>query len=157
LPVILDDDVEFYEEDPETEQEKLISPPRLFDQAGIQFAISCRVSGGGGRNRSTSSAAARHPWWQAAVCVRNGMSVEKALQCLTIHPARILGLDDRLGSVAVGKDANLQILSGEPLKAATWVETVILDGKVCYERSKDERLKRLLARPEDDQKDQKQK
>ena len=45
-----------------------------------------------------------------------------------------------------GKTANLQILTGDPLKATTWVETVLLDGEVVYERDKDQRLQHLFGK-----------
>jgi cytosine/adenosine deaminase-related metal-dependent hydrolase len=59
-------------------------------------------------------------------------------------PAKLLGLSDQLGSIEVGKLANLQILTGDPMQATSWVETVLLEGQVVYERSKDQRLKYLL-------------
>ena len=65
---------------------------------------------------------------------------------MTITPAAILGLEDQFGSVEEGKIANLQILTGDPLQATTWVETVLLEGKVVYERSEDPRLKYLFGK-----------
>ena len=55
-----------------------------------------------------------------------------------------LGVDAFVGSLETGKDADIAILSGDPLKVDTWVETTIINGKVVYERDKDERLKALL-------------
>jgi imidazolonepropionase-like amidohydrolase len=60
-----------------------------------------------------------------------------------------LGIDEFVGSIEEGKDADLVILSGDPLKAATWVEKTLVGGEVVYEREKDERL-RLLFEPEKD-------
>jgi imidazolonepropionase-like amidohydrolase len=53
-------------------------------------------------------------------------------------------LGTRLGSIEKGKDGNLVVLTGDPLDSQSWVETVLIDGKVVYERSKDEKLKRIL-------------
>ena len=59
-------------------------------------------------------------------------------------PAQLLGLGDQIGSLGEGKLGNLQILTGDPLQATTWVETVVLEGQVVYERSKDPRLQYLF-------------
>ena len=52
---------------------------------------------------------------------------------------------DRVGSLQPGKDANLLLLSGDPLATKTWVETVIVEGKTLYERKNDARLRKLLT------------
>ncbi|RPH49243.1 MAG: amidohydrolase, partial [Planctomycetota bacterium] len=83
-------------------------------------------------------------WYQAAVAVKNGLSRAEALRAATLAPAEILGLGTRLGSIEKGKDANLVLLTGDPLDAQSWVDTVLIEGKVVYERSKDEKLKRVL-------------
>ena len=73
------------------------------------------------------------------------MSEKDALEAITLMPAKRIGIANLVGSIEVGKDADLVILSGEPLNISTWVEQTIIDGKVVYERSKDEKIKRLLA------------
>ena len=60
--------------------------------------------------------------------------------------AKILGLDDQVGTLEVGKRANIQILTGDPLQATTWVDKVLLDGDVVYDRSKDARLQYLFGK-----------
>ena len=52
---------------------------------------------------------------QAAFAVREGLDATTALEALTINPARIAGIDDRLGSIEVGKDGDVVIWSGDPL------------------------------------------
>ena len=52
---------------------------------------------------------------QAALSVKHGLDRDTALRALTINPARIIGVDDRLGSIEPGKDADLVIWSGDPL------------------------------------------
>ncbi len=61
---------------------------------------------------------------------------EKAVR-LSWQAARLLGLQDRLGSIDKGKDADLLILDGPPLDYRTYVETAIVSGKVRYDRVKD--------------------
>jgi imidazolonepropionase-like amidohydrolase len=65
----------------------------------------------------------------AALAVRAGMSRDAALKALTLAGAQMLGLEDRTGSLAVGKDADFAILEGDPLSVycktlETWVEGV---------------------------------
>ena len=65
----------------------------------------------------------------AGVAVANGLPYQAALEGLTINPARMFGLDEKLGTVMPGSKANLVIWSGDPLEVTTVSETVILDGK----------------------------
>ncbi|GAB4156509.1 MAG: amidohydrolase family protein [Planctomycetota bacterium] len=134
-PVVLDDQIEFYETDPDTDQEKKINTAKLLADAGIPFALSL------------GSGAASYPWWQMATCVRGGVDRRTALEAMTIVPARMLGLEDQIGSIAEGKMANLQILTGDPLQATTWVDKVLLEGRVVYTREDDPRLRYLLVPP----------
>ena len=83
-------------------------------------------------------------WYQAATAVKYGESVDEALKSITLRPAEILGIADFVGSIEPGKDADLVILSGDPLKLNTWVEKTIVGGKVVYEREKDTKLRKLL-------------
>jgi imidazolonepropionase-like amidohydrolase len=77
--------------------------------------------------------------------VRHGVDRATALRSLTIEPAKILGLDAEIGSIEPGKVANLQILTGDPFEATTWVDSVLLDGEVVYRRSEDRRLQHLFG------------
>ena len=63
-------------------------------------------------------------------------------------PARLLGLDNQLGTLEAGKLGNVQILTGDPMQATTWVDTVVLEGDVVYERNDDPRLKFLFEADE---------
>ena len=65
----------------------------------------------------------------AALAVKEGLNRESAYRALTINPAKILGIDDRLGSIAVGKDADLVIFNGDPLDVFTETKSIYLDGK----------------------------
>ena len=70
----------------------------------------------------------------AGIAVQNGMSHQKALEGLTITPARMLGVDDRVGSLAVGKDADIVLYRGDPLQITSPVEMVFIEGQLVYER-----------------------
>ncbi len=144
VSVVLDDEVEHWETDPDTEKETLRCPAAELAAHGVQFALSVQSSGAG-RRSSAPSGPRRYPWWQMATAVRHGVDRQAALESMTIVPARILGLESEIGSVEEGKIANLQILTGDPLAATTWVEQVLLEGAVVYERSKDPKLKHMFG------------
>jgi imidazolonepropionase-like amidohydrolase len=64
----------------------------------------------------------------------NGMDKGAALRAITLTPAEMLGVADRIGSLQVGKDADLVILNGHPLDIRTRVEMVMIEGRVVFER-----------------------
>jgi imidazolonepropionase-like amidohydrolase len=70
--------------------------------------------------------------YQAILSVKDGLDRDVALRALTINPAEILGLDDRVGSLEVGKDGDLVIWSGDPLEIMSRAEQVIIDGRPVY-------------------------
>jgi imidazolonepropionase-like amidohydrolase len=132
-PVVIDENLEYWETDEETQKEKKFCSAKLLADAGVPFALTLGGTG------PTS-----YPWWQLGTCVRNGIDRQKALEALTVVPAKLLGLGDQVGSLSEGKLGNLQILTGDPLQATSWVETVVLEGEVVYERAKDPRLQYLF-------------
>jgi imidazolonepropionase-like amidohydrolase len=69
---------------------------------------------------------------QAALSVKHGLDRDTALRALTINPARIVGVDDRLGSIEPGKDADLVIWSGDPLDVLSRVTRALIDGEEIY-------------------------
>lgn len=69
---------------------------------------------------------------QAALAVKAGMSPEAAMRAITLNPARIMGVDDRLGSLTPGKDADLCVWSGDPLDPYSHVEAAYVDGTQVY-------------------------
>jgi imidazolonepropionase-like amidohydrolase len=71
----------------------------------------------------------------AALAVRAGMSREGALRALTIVPAGMLDLEDRVGSLEVGKDADLVLLDGDPLSVYTKVLGTWVDGTRVFDRA----------------------
>lgn len=71
---------------------------------------------------------------QAAMSARFGLDDEIALKAITINPARALDIDDRVGSLEVGKDADIVIKKGSLLDVATPVDLVLINGKIIYQR-----------------------
>ncbi|HME33961.1 MAG TPA: amidohydrolase [Candidatus Sulfotelmatobacter sp.] len=73
---------------------------------------------------------------EAAKAMRyGGATEEEALKMITLNPAWIVGVDDRVGSIDVGKDADLVIWDGYPLSSYGVPEKVLIDGDVYFDRS----------------------
>lgn len=70
----------------------------------------------------------------AGLAVREGMKVEDALAAITINAAEIIGIQDRVGSLEEGKDADIVVWDGFPLEVMSKPKLVIIDGKVVYKR-----------------------
>ncbi|MGD0152473.1 MAG: amidohydrolase [Thermacetogeniaceae bacterium] len=68
----------------------------------------------------------------AGLAVKDGMDEGEALKAITINPAEILGIADRVGSLAPGKDADVVVLTGHPLDWRTRVELVLVNGEIAY-------------------------
>ena len=66
----------------------------------------------------------------AGLAVKAGMDQFQALQAITINPARHIGVDDRVGSLEKGKDADIVITDGDPMVSSSCVKYVLVDGKV---------------------------
>jgi imidazolonepropionase-like amidohydrolase len=79
---------------------------------------------------------------QAGLGVRYGMdnSHMDAVRGLTIIPAKTAGIDQRVGSLMAGKDADILVVTGDPLDPRSWVEAVYVDGKRVYDAEDGERL-----------------
>lgn len=112
-----------------------VEMPRVLEESGVSFAVtplssSINLDGRAGRDLTSLPL-------EAAFAVRGGCSEARALAAITIVPATLLGLADRIGSIEKGKDADLLILDGAPLDYRTYVQTAMVNGKVVYEREKD--------------------
>jgi len=97
----------------------------ILARQGIQLAIGTSTRDGVGSKFLSTV---------AAIAVSQGLERNQALQAVTLTAARILGVDDRIGSLDVGKDADIVILSGQPLSSMTQVEMVLIQGKTVYNR-----------------------
>ncbi len=81
---------------------------------------------------------AQHLNQEAAKTMKyGGLSPEEALKLVTINPAIQLGIDKRVGSIEVGKDADFAIYNHDPLSVYAVVQKSIIDGKVYFDRDKD--------------------
>jgi len=70
--------------------------------------------------------------YEAGIAAANGLGMENALYALTVGAAEILGIDDRVGSLERGKDADIAMFDGDPFEYLTNVEGVIINGEVVY-------------------------
>jgi imidazolonepropionase-like amidohydrolase len=93
--------------------------PRRLHEAGVRFAIA------GG---SSAAYANRLPY-EAGAAIAYGLPPDEALKAVTLYPAQILGIDDRVGSLQPGRDATLLITTGHPLEYATIVEQAYIEGR----------------------------
>lgn len=135
-PLVLDPQLLYRERDPVTGKIKETFVPKVFADARLPFAL---------QPSPDTSLAERYLNYQAARCVKAGVRRRTALKAITINPAKLLGISDRVGSLEVGKVANVVVLSGDPLDFNTWVDLVYINGIQAYDRSRDVRLKQLLG------------
>lgn len=71
----------------------------------------------------------------AGIAVKHGMKKDKAIEAITINPAKTLGIENRVGSLEIGKDADIVIWDGCPLEIQSNVLFTIIDGKIVYKRA----------------------
>ena len=70
---------------------------------------------------------------QPGLAMRGGLPFDAALAAVTIHPARLVGVEDRIGSLEVGKDADLVLWSGTPFEPTSRIVGVVLDGELVVD------------------------
>jgi adenine deaminase len=84
---------------------------------------------------SDDAAEATHLNQEAAKTIRyGGLTHDEALKLVTLNPAIQLGIDKRVGSIDVGKDADLAIYNHDPLSAYAVVQKTLIDGRVYFDR-----------------------
>lgn len=96
----------------------------LVKQAGVPVAI-----------HSDSPSTVQRLYTEAAKVVRYGMSEEDALAAITLDPARILGVEAWVGSIEVGKQADLALFSRHPLDVTTRVDKTWIEGALVFDRA----------------------
>jgi imidazolonepropionase-like amidohydrolase len=102
--------------------------PGLMAQAGVKVAI-----------QTDEMSAVKYLPINAALAVREGMPEEEALKAITIHAAEIIGVDNQVGSLEVGKDADIVVFSGNPLDYRSVADLVLVNGQVAYVREEEEK------------------
>ena len=132
VPVILASNLTHTERDPITGEENETFVPKVYFDKEIQFSLA------------SSNDANRSLWFQAARCVAGGIPRDAAIASVTTTPAEMIGLGKRVGSIKVGADGNVVLLTGDPLDVTTVVQHVVIDGKHVYDRAKDVRVRQLL-------------
>lgn len=135
-PVILSGFLVHKEWDPKTGKDVETFVPKVFADAGVPFVLQPNGFG---------FTADGQLWYQAARCVREGVARDVALKAITQNAADAIGMGDVLGSIAAGRWGNVAILSGDPLAQPTYVEKLLIEGKLVYDRANDRRLKELIS------------
>ncbi len=107
--------------------------PAQLAAAGVRYCIADQ----GG---SFSAANERNVPYHAGMAAGFGLSRDEALKSVTLYPAQILGVGDKLGSIDVGKIADLQITDGDPLEDATHCTQVLINGRPIPMESRQTRL-----------------
>src|SRR5580704_3912362 len=102
-----------------------ISCPAMLEKAGVKVAF----------NTDDPVTNSRLLLRSAALAVRGGMSEDAALKGLTIYPAEMLDLQNRVGSLEAGKDADFIVLSGAPLSVYTHVAETWIEGEKVFDRN----------------------
>ena len=98
--------------------------PAILSEAGVKVAI-----------QTDQMSAVKYILFDAALAVREGMDEQEAIKAITIYPAEILGIANRVGSLEEGKDADIVIMSGPPLDVKdSRVERVFIAGRQVYNR-----------------------
>ena len=100
--------------------------------AGVPVSIASYSRGLG---NLASGVAGKWLLIDAGIAEGYGMSESDILRALTINPARVLGVADRVGSLEVGKDADVIVLDGPPLSMKSWVERVYVNGELVHNRA----------------------
>jgi imidazolonepropionase-like amidohydrolase len=102
-----------------------LDTPAIMEQVGIEFCIM-----------EDSFSATRWLPMHIGIAIANGLSMEAAFRSVTINPAKLLGIDDKVGSLEKNKDADIAVFSDNPFSNMTRCEAVMIDGKWEYNELK---------------------
>ncbi len=120
LPVMVDDDVD-----------QPFKTPAMLQKAGVLYAI----------NDDDENTRSRNLAFNAGTAAGNGLTKEEALTAITLNAAKILGIDDKTGSIETGKDANLVICDGDILDMKTnIINTEFIQGRLVDLNNKQKQL-----------------
>lgn len=100
---------------------RFTTPWKLY-KAGVKFCICAGSS-------PSEAANQRNVPYHAATAAAYGLPKDEALKAITLYPAEILGINDRVGSLETGKDATFIVTDGDPLEIPTQIEMVFIQGK----------------------------
>jgi len=106
----------------------------MLRRAGVQVVL---VGNGDG---DESRFNARNIKYEAGNAVAYGMNYDDALRAITLAPAELFGLSDRIGSLQAGRDANVVVWSGDPFEFSTRAEHVFIRGREFKEPSRQDLL-----------------
>ena len=104
-----------------------INIPRVLSEKEMPFAFSLSLG------QSEFRAQQDTPLFAVSTLVRSGLNRQKALEAITMVPAKLIGLENEVGSLEVGKKANFLILDGDPFGATTSIQRVYIEGKQIHE------------------------
>jgi imidazolonepropionase-like amidohydrolase len=102
--------------------------PAILKRAGIPIALMSGYEGYVPKNRVLL--------FEAGIAAANGLGMEEALRTVTAEAAKILAIDDRMGSLAPGKDADLALFDGDPFEYTSHVVAVMVGGQLSYQINK---------------------
>lgn len=117
---------------PDERYDAVYSLPAELQKRGVKIALAT-----GGRDMGGS----RNLPYAAGYAVAYGLPYDEALKAITLNPAEMFGLGDQLGSLDVGKTANVVVANGDPLDVRTRVKQVFIDGKAIPMVSRQTRLR----------------
>jgi hypothetical protein len=123
-----------------------IENARILHEHGVEFAIlpeSAGFSTGGILGRDLMNLPL-----EAAFAIRGGLPQDAALRAITLDAAKILGVEDRIGSIEPGKDADLIVCGGDLFHYRTFVEWAVVAGRVVYDKQKAPYFAHVRPRPE---------
>src|SRR5690606_4662090 len=100
-------------------RERTAAAPGILDRAGVKVSLIT----------DHPVVPIEHLITQVALSVKEGMDRDAALRAVTINPAEVMGVADRVGSLAVGKDADLVLWSGDPLDLQSRTLRVWIEGR----------------------------
>jgi len=116
--------------------------PALLRRAGVKVVLIANGSGG------EEVFNVRNLKYDAGVAVAYGLAWDDALRAITLTPAEVLGVANRVGSLQPGRDANIVVWSGDPFEFATRVEHVLIRGREVTQPSRqDELMQRYKTYP----------